>query len=618
MLKDIIIYKKIIFLFLLSISVMLATKSFIYFLISLFLYILFYKNNYIKKDKKLIRMVELVISVFISASFIDFDKISNLFLKFLLFILFSVSIFYLVKGISNWLVSANFCLKDFKNSSLQENFLYFFILFSIWIFYFSGFFPGIISPDSLNQWEQVCGVLPYKNEHPIFHTLLLKLSKDFTSSTWLLIFCQIIFSSLIMATIIGKLGYFGVNRKIRLLIALIIGIFSLNGFYMNTVWKDIPFSVSFLFFSFLFLLAVYSKGELIFEKLTYIFFFIFFAFLSVEFRKNAIPVVFIIFGFLCFKISRKYLKRLIFSCISVFLLIISFNFFVEFKYNLQPSNNSEGMAIFFQQIGAIEKFSPQGVSKDSQKIFLTIEPMEVWKTYEPFSSDNLKLYPHINNKFINENMSKIFYHYLKTVIQNPKIAFRAYLDITSNIWRYNVSRDYPFFSITGTQFRDSLFDNMDMPELDSIYRTMYSNFKHFEKSSNKLNYEQYVIKVKETREFLKLNKTNVKNKEYLLDVGGKLLWGSNAWYYPFCRGSFYLILLLLIQIPIYKKYGFNMNCSCLPIWLYLGTLLLTIPAPDTRYFYPLILFVPFMIVICLFGDAKGERVCKNLLTISQR
>lgn len=42
-----------------------------------------------------------------------------------------------------------------------------------WMFYFLYQYPGIMTPDSINQLEQVLHVIPYSNHHPWVHTLLI-------------------------------------------------------------------------------------------------------------------------------------------------------------------------------------------------------------------------------------------------------------------------------------------------------------------------------------------------------------------------------------------------------------------------------------------------------------
>lgn len=42
-----------------------------------------------------------------------------------------------------------------------------------WLPYFLYEYPGIMSPDSINQFEQVVSMKPWSNHHPVAHTLCL-------------------------------------------------------------------------------------------------------------------------------------------------------------------------------------------------------------------------------------------------------------------------------------------------------------------------------------------------------------------------------------------------------------------------------------------------------------
>ena len=44
-----------------------------------------------------------------------------------------------------------------------------------WLHYFLAYYPGILSSDSIDQLQQVIGVLQYSNHHPWIHTLFIGL-----------------------------------------------------------------------------------------------------------------------------------------------------------------------------------------------------------------------------------------------------------------------------------------------------------------------------------------------------------------------------------------------------------------------------------------------------------
>ena len=47
------------------------------------------------------------------------------------------------------------------------------IIFISWIPYFIIYYPGIISPDSYSQIQQVFGDLALNDHHPILHTAII-------------------------------------------------------------------------------------------------------------------------------------------------------------------------------------------------------------------------------------------------------------------------------------------------------------------------------------------------------------------------------------------------------------------------------------------------------------
>lgn len=63
-----------------------------------------------------------------------------------------------------------------KSAALYQNrtgLCSFLLCLLCWLPYFLYQYPGIMTPDSINQFEQVLHVMPYSNHHPWMHTLLI-------------------------------------------------------------------------------------------------------------------------------------------------------------------------------------------------------------------------------------------------------------------------------------------------------------------------------------------------------------------------------------------------------------------------------------------------------------
>ncbi len=118
-------------------------------------------------------------------------------------------------------------------------------------------FPGIMTPDSLNQLEQVLGLIPYSNHHPFVHTMLIKLLYSFGSlftdnmvyAMAFYTFFQMCILALSVTCLIKTIQKLNVNLIFCILITAFYAFVPYNDVFAVTVWKDVLFSAGVLFFT---------------------------------------------------------------------------------------------------------------------------------------------------------------------------------------------------------------------------------------------------------------------------------------------------------------------------------------------------------------------------------
>lgn len=133
--------------------------------------------------------------------------------------------------------------------------------FVVWLMYWLSFFPGLMSPDSLDSWRQIVGVQHLNDDHPVFHTLLLWL----VTRIW---FSPAVFTLIQLGVMSGLIGW-GLTHFARLGVPRFVlwgicGLFALSpvmGTMTITLWKDIPYGMSVLWLTFLLVKIIVSRGE---------------------------------------------------------------------------------------------------------------------------------------------------------------------------------------------------------------------------------------------------------------------------------------------------------------------------------------------------------------------
>lgn len=139
------------------------------------------------------------------------------------------------------------------------------VLFLAFIPYFLAYFPGILAYDSYIQIGQIFSG-EYNEHHPLFHTLMIKaclsagqgLFKSLNAGIAVYVLMQMLLLSAVFSYGIFCLHKRGL-RVLSYVVLALLAIFPFNGFMAVSVTKDIPFAIFFL-------LAVISLSEILFSS----------------------------------------------------------------------------------------------------------------------------------------------------------------------------------------------------------------------------------------------------------------------------------------------------------------------------------------------------------------
>ncbi len=181
-------------------------------------------------------------------------------------------------------------LFDTKICSLikrKKQFLSFFgfllITHLIWLL---SFYPGVMSHDSIVQWNQ-SGTLHLNDTHPYIHTLYIYILRLLYDNPVSIVLFQIIFSVAIFASIFNFFYEKGL-KKTSVLLAFLYFISIPIGIYTITLWKDIPFSLALLGLSFFFFVKLGKSNKLSNWNFSDWLVFFLLSFVVIFFRHNGI------------------------------------------------------------------------------------------------------------------------------------------------------------------------------------------------------------------------------------------------------------------------------------------------------------------------------------------
>lgn len=325
-----------------------------------------------------------------------------------------------------------------KGSGIQLWGLVFLILTTIWLICLFAFYPGIMSSDSLDQWGQATGVFPLNDWHPVFHTLFNRIFLLVSRNPAIIATGQIFLLAAVAATFILFLYKKGVSKNWLLFFTLIFALFPANGIMVITLWKDIPFTISLLWLTYLLAristdINYLKNNRLALAGLTL-------ALVAVAlFRHNGIVVYILVFLVLSFYSFRYKTRWTLLSLAASLVLIIGFKVFVSGNKRVIPVPSEVKLIAPVNGLAAAMK--ENALTTDVQKKMETILNREDWiRLYSPYWAN---AYQFNTNGAYMKNLSAystgdILKMYASTMYRHPYFIIKDRLQGTDILW--DVSR----------------------------------------------------------------------------------------------------------------------------------------------------------------------------------
>lgn len=385
-----------------------------------------------------------------------------------------------------------------KDKSFMTDIIIFSISFFILMISLLAFYPGIMSSDSMSQWDQIQKNV-YTSWHPIFHTLFEKvITLVWNSPAAVAVVQSIIFSLLI--TLIFKFSRekdkrFWVSIA-QIFMTVCIFFIPVNFIYPITLWKDVMYSLS------LCAILVYTYKGIIngFHYTLKDKFIIALISASIAlFRYNGIITVFIIFGIM---LLRAILNKRANEFGKFLILFIAF--FIILKLPTLLVNQETGetrykSGVFIHLTGCL--LSNEKITEKEDLEFLdSIYDVEKWaKEYTPFTHDSLMFKEEFIKKdeYISQNSDKLKNIVIKYSLKNPKTIIKHYYYLTAITWKIMPFENnyYSFVDMTNSNHNDNYPSVNQQPILSkvNVYLTKYNDFVLSNKILNILIYRPALL-----------------------------------------------------------------------------------------------------------------------------
>ncbi len=434
-----------------------------------------------------------------------------------------------------------------------------------WLPYYLYQYPGIMTPDSINQLEQILGVVPYSNHHPWIHTLVFgffyHLGFALTNNMVIAVSVYTLFQMCLLA---GSVAFFistlrahRIRPFILILITAFYALIPYHAVFSVTVWKDIPFAAAVLFFSCSILRL--SVQEKICPKNLCVF--TISGVMICLFRSNGwyaflLAVPFLLFGF------RHKARSVYPPLFTILLLAAVVRYPVMRAFHVEPPDFIESVCIPMQQITAVICNDRALTEEELSLIEEVVDLTYIHELYNPTFADNIKELVRAGNQdYLIAHKKEFLKLWVELGLRYPGDYLTAYVNQTYGYW-------YP----------DSFYL---VAEAEGVSATDLGV------SHTPLIGGPLVIKAKEIA--IKLGS--------MVPVYGTL-WsmGVACW-----------IMLFGISVVIIRKDYHKLICYLPSVALLLTVLAATPVATEFRYVYFMVLSLPFYLITAILpAGADGD------------
>ena len=433
----------------------------------------------------------------------------------------------------------------------------------MWLPYYIAFYPGILDKDSLNEVAQQLGLELLSNHHPIIHQFIIGICMKiglFIGSRNLGIgiytAAQAVLMSAVFAFCLLRLRQRGTGKRRRIAIFLFYSVFTVNSFFVITMWKDVLFGGLSLLLSILLLDQISGRSKFTWQNFLIL---LAVSFLFSTMRNNGYYAFILgMTGMIVFdKRSRKTAGILL---AAVVILVSAYHHVLFDIMGVKKSRTAEALSVPIQQIARVVIFSDVDLEDENFTILREVFPdiEELREDYIPIISDGVKHENVFESEIFDTNPMRYARAWASIGLQHPRAYMEAFLLQNYGYWYPDVD-----YTIIYPGLREN---DLGLHTVESL--------EPLRASLRELTYE--------------LSKNQPTAILYSV--------GLIAWILLFCGTALFLK-------------GFRREC--IPMMILAGLWITTLASPvfcEYRYIYGLATCAPLYVMLALEGEKTNDYI----------
>ena len=305
-----------------------------------------------------------------------------------------------------------------------------------WFPYFLYEYPGIMTPDSINQFEQVLNLTAYSNHHPFVHTMIFKLfyhigfflTSDMVAAVSFYTFFQMCFLAFSVFYFLKKLEAFRIRHGIQIMLTLFYAVIPYHAVFSVTLWKDVPFAAVVLLFSCSILRMFRGKNPSV------LLMFFFSGVMVCLLRSNGWYGFLFCLPFLLF-CYRKCARTMFPVILGILFTAGIVRYPVMNALGVTQPDLVESLSIPTQQIAAVLVHDRALEKEQIDLIEQVIDTTYIKELYNPTFADNMKELVRAGNQdYLSAHKGEFFRLWLSLGAAYPGDYLKAYIDQTYGYW----------------------------------------------------------------------------------------------------------------------------------------------------------------------------------------
>ena len=311
------------------------------------------------------------------------------------------------------------------------------ICFICYLPYFLYEFPGIMTADSIVQYQQIVGVLPYSNHHPVIHTLTIRLfyelgmlvTGDPVSAISFYTFAQMMFMCICGGVLVKEILLIMGRLDIRIVavVTAFLALVPFNAVFAVTVWKDVPFAgISVLFVCHI--INMSRRGAMSVTGADFVIFGLLGVLFSL-FRSNAwyAFIVFMPAFIYCF---RARLKESVLTALLSIAIVVLVKGALFGAMGVTGPDFVESLSLPLQQVARVIVDDGKISESDLELIDEVIDRTYIRELYVGGYADNIKELVRAGNpRYLEENKGEYLGLWIRLGLKNPGEYIRAWYDL---------------------------------------------------------------------------------------------------------------------------------------------------------------------------------------------